>query len=148
MADAKIHIKLEGLEFSGEGEEKWVATQLDKVLAQASDLLRLSFAGGTGKEGGGDDILSLKTDEPLATFLKSKRVGTNQIKRFLATAIWLSGKGNQNLSTGDVTKALRDNHQPRLTNPSDALNKNIGKGFCEKVGRQFFVTPSGFASMK
>jgi hypothetical protein len=148
MAEAKVQIKLGMIEFSGEGEEKWVAEQLDKVLAQASDLLRLSLAVGTGKKGGGDDIPPLETNDPLATFLKSKGVGTNQIKRFLATAIWLSGKGSKMLSTGDVTKALRDNLQPKLTNPSDALNKNISKGFCEKAGRQFFVTPDGFASMK
>lgn len=148
MADAKIHIKLGAIEFSGEGEQQWVTAQLDKMLAKASDLLRLSSAasGNRGDGGGGDTPPDPNIS--LAAFLKSKAVGRNQIKRFLATAIWLSGKGNKMLSTSDVTNALKNNQQPKLINPSDALNKNASKGLCEKSGRQFFVTPEGFESMK
>ena len=80
----------------------------------------------------------------LGTFLKEKDALTIQVKRFLATAVWLRLKGKEKLTTTDVTKALRENHQSRLGNPSDTLNQNIRQGFCERDGKVFFVTPQGF----
>jgi hypothetical protein len=153
MAQAKIQFKLGMIEFSGEGEEAWVATQLDKLIEQAPDLLKLapsttgqgSAAGNTDRQGEHTD---LSNDVPLGTFLKNKNIGSNQVNRFLAAAIWLYGRGNKTPTTNDVTKALSDNHQPKLKNPADCLNKNVGKGLCEKQGKQFYVTPNGFESMK
>ena len=42
MAQAKIHFALGVIEFSGEGEEAWVATELDKLIEQAPTLLKLA----------------------------------------------------------------------------------------------------------
>jgi hypothetical protein len=154
MADAKVQIKLGAIEFSGEGEENWVATQLDKILAQAADLLKIApdvhaqGGGGTDYKGSHDEEPALGTDVPLGTFLKNKAVGNSQVNRFLATAIWLVGRGNKTPSTSDVNKALKDSQQPKLSNAADCLNKNVTKGLCEKQGKQFYVTPDGFASMK
>ncbi len=154
MAEAKIQIKLGTIEFLGEGDEKWVATQLDKILAQAANLLTLAPAtmadpgGGKPSSGARDgDPPKLGTDVTLVAFLKNKNAGNSQVKRFLATAVWLVEKGNKMPTTSDVTKALRDNHQPKLTNPANSLNQNVAKGLCEKSGKQFFVTPDGLASM-
>jgi len=61
----------------------------------------------------------------------------------LATAEWLHRKGHKNITTRDVAKALQDNHQKRLGNPADCLNKNVSKGHCEKIGKEFFVTDDG-----
>ncbi len=77
----------------------------------------------------------------LAKFLDQKNAAKKQVERFLATAEWLTIRGTAKMSTGDVTKALKDSHLPRLANPSDCLNKNVSKGYCEKDGRKFFVTP-------
>ena len=66
-----------------------------------------------------------------------------QLKKFLATAVWLSAKSDGLLTTSDVTQALRESHQKRLSNASDCLSKNVAKGFCQKDGRGFFVTPEG-----
>ena len=153
MAQAKIQFKLGIIEFSSEGEEAWVATQLDKLIQQAPALLKLALptvgqgASANNANQQGEPVLA-GSDVALGTFLKDKNIASNQVNRFLATAIWLHARGNKTPATSDVTKALSDNHQPKLTNPADCLNKNVTKGFCEKQGNQFFVTPVGFESMK
>ncbi|MCI0696288.1 hypothetical protein L0337_30325 [candidate division KSB1 bacterium] len=155
MAEAKIQIKLGAIEFLGESDEKWVAGQLDKILTQAANLLKLapattaktdSWKSNTEKSDGNSS--EFDTDVPLSTFLKNMNAGTNQVKRFLVTAIWLSGRGNSKPTTKDVANALKDSHQTKLTNPAESLNQNVKKGFCEKIGKQFFVTPNGFGSVR
>jgi hypothetical protein len=90
------------------------------------------------------------SEEPgtLASYLQKSKAGKNQVKRFLATAHWLQLKGSKNLKTGDVSKALKDHHQSKLTNASDCLNQNVTKGFCEKDGDGFYVTPDGLDSLR
>jgi len=113
MGNAKIEIKIGGLHFSCEAEQQWVTTQLDKIIAKADVLGKLgekqepphdpkdSKGGATAKSG------NVPT---LAGFLTSKSASTNQNLKFLATAAWLQLKGKP-LTTGEVTKALKDNHQ-------------------------------------
>lgn len=150
MTDAKIQIKIGGIEFSGEGDKEWLTTQLDKILANAQKLANLTIpASGQGVGGKQnpmqpDPSIAQKT---LASFLKEKNATTNQIKKFLATSVWLETKGKNRMSTSDVTKALKDSNQSRLGNPSDCLNKNISKGYCEKDGNQYFVTEDGKNSL-
>ncbi|MDP2960647.1 MAG: hypothetical protein Q8N71_04410 [candidate division Zixibacteria bacterium] len=151
MADVKIQFKLGGIEFSGEGEKDWIGQQLDKILEKAPKLVALAPAGGTGVGLGGgrtpmgpDPQIAAKT---LAAFLKEKNATSNQVKKFLATAIWLEAKGKRRMITSDVTKALRDSNQARLGNPSDCLNQNVTKGNCEKDGKEFFVTDEGKNSL-
>jgi len=83
----------------------------------------------------------------LATYLSNKSATTDQTKKFLATAGWLHQKGSKTMTTGDVTKALKDNNQSRLSNASQCLNNNVGKGFCEKADGSFFITPEGLKSL-
>ncbi len=87
-----------------------------------------------------------KTKETLSAYLKSSSATTSQVKKFLATACWLTANGSEHLVTGDITKALSDHRQGKLANASDALNKNVTKGLCEKDGKQFYVTEQGFTS--
>lgn len=155
MSEAKIQVKIGEIDFLGEGEEKWVAAQLDKILAQAKGLQAstptpppMGVGGSAGHAKADSASHQTGTSDPLGTFLKVKNVGTNQVNRFLATAIWLASRGSDKPTTQDVTNALKENHQQKLKNPADCLNKNVKKGFCEKVGKQFFVTPSGFESMQ
>jgi len=79
----------------------------------------------------------------LASFLRDKNAGTNQVKKFLAASVWLEAKGKNRLTTADVTRALKDSNQSRIGNPADCLNKNVSKGHCEKDGKEFFVTTDG-----
>jgi len=42
MGESKIEIKIGQISFSGEGEQDWVAKQLDKILGQAEKLIHLA----------------------------------------------------------------------------------------------------------
>jgi hypothetical protein len=151
MTESKVHIKIGQVEFSGEGRQDWVAKQLDKIIAQADELIRLApptgehplETGGHAEKGKDGSIASM----PLAGFLKSKNATDNQVRKFLATAVWFHAKGTKRLETKLITQALRDASQSRLTNAADALNKNIAKGHCEKDGKQFFVSEEGKKSL-
>ena len=46
MSESKIEIKIGQITFSGQGEQDWVAKQLDKILAQAEKLIQLAPAAG------------------------------------------------------------------------------------------------------
>lgn len=41
MSDSKIQIKVGTIEFSGEGNQDWLASQLDKILTKVPELLKL-----------------------------------------------------------------------------------------------------------
>lgn len=152
MADVKIQIKVGGVEFSGEGDKEWIGKQLDKILAKANELQEVhtdeSFKGTTGSTLHSpmkpDSTIGNKT---LSTFLREKDATTNQNKKFLATAVWLEAKGKNRLTTSDVNGAIKDNSQKRLGNASDCLNRNVNKGYCEKDGKEFFVTQEGKDSL-
>ncbi|MCB0045982.1 MAG: hypothetical protein KDD92_11160 [Caldilineaceae bacterium] len=151
--ESKIEITIGNLTFKGEGTESWLSTQLDKILDKAEALLAVhleldSTQPTQNNDNGEDEGESASVDNEiaskhLATFLKEKNASSPQVNKFLATAIWLHARGKRYLSTKDVTEALRNAQQSRLSNASDCLNKNVGKGFCEKHGSQFFVTPQG-----
>jgi predicted nucleic acid-binding Zn ribbon protein len=154
MATAKIAFTLGSINFSGEGEETWISEQLDKIIEKAPDLIKIALETQATTQPAtvvsqqvsalSDDTISSQT---LPNFLRAKGASSPAARKFLATAIWLHAKGTNRLSTGDVTKALRDSNQTRLPNPSQSLSKNVSKGFIEKDGSQFFVTDEGRASL-
>jgi len=154
MPDARIEFTIGGISFVGEGEQGWVAEQLDKILEKAPDLIKLapkkqaSRTTATESHGpteGTDATIAKKT---LPVFLNEKDATKNQLNKFLATAIWLHAKGKNRLKTSDITAALKDAQQTRLGNPSDCLNKNVKKGYIEKDGTEFFVTQEGRSFLK
>lgn len=151
MSEAKVEIKVGQIAFSGQGEQDWVAKQLDKILVQAEKLIQLApvpnndgHNGDAPKPMGKDLSIQKKT---LPSFLQEKAATTNQVKKFLSTAVWLEAKGKSRLQTSEITKALKDANQTRLGNPADCLNRNVSKGYCEKDGNQFFVTEDGKNSL-
>lgn len=141
--NAKIQISVGPISFSGEGTEHWLEKQLDKLLAAAPTLavIHPPTDVGTGSGAGGGKT-STETGT-LPSFLQKKNAMKNHVRRFLATAEWLHQRGANRIQTGDVAKALATANQPRLTNASECLNQNVGKGHCEKDGKTFFVTPDG-----
>lgn len=151
MSESKIEIKIGQISFAGQGDQDWVAKQLDKILAQAEKLIQLApspiedadeAAGRKPMEK--DKNIAKKT---LPSFLQEKNATTNQVKKFLATAVWLESKGQTRLTTSDITKALNGASQKRIGNPADCLLKNVSKGYCERDGKQFFVTDEGQKSL-
>jgi len=151
MPEAKVEVKIGSFSFCGEGDEKWVATQLDKVLDRAPGILTIvppeptRNANGGGSGGGGSS--RSKSAGPLAAFLKSAKVGGNQTKLYLATAEWLHLQGKDHLRTADVTKAISDNKQGKLGNPAQCLVNNVSAGYCVREGKDFYVSPQGRQSL-
>jgi hypothetical protein len=151
MSEAKIDIKIGEIQFSGQGDQDWVAKQLDKILAQAEKLIKLAppplseEGEDTGRKPMGKDLTIQKMT--LRNFLNEKGATKNQVKKFLATAVWLEAKGQNRIQTSDVTRALKDSNQTRLTNAANCLNQNVTKGYCEKDGKQFYVTEEGKKSL-
>jgi len=149
MSEAKIEIQIGAVKFSGEGDKNWLSEQLDKILENAKDLVALAPSVShpensepAHQEADFSNATSISS-QPLATFLKSKNATTAQIDKFLATAVWCESKGKNRLKTNDITAALKKSNQSKLANPADCLNKNVTKGFCEKDGKEFYVTQEG-----
>ncbi|UYG01256.1 hypothetical protein [Halomonas sp. GD1P12] len=151
MSASKIEIKIGEITFSGEGEPAWLSEQLDKILDRAEDLMALApvinssppHGGNSDHEeadlSGHDEIAS----KPLGIWLRDRNADTNQNLKFLATAVWVESKGQNRLQTKDVTGALSNANQKRLGNATECLNQNVKQGFCEKEGKQFYVTEEG-----
>ena len=148
MSEVKINITIGSMEFSGEGNPEWLERQLDKLLAVAPELMKVTAENPQTNNGANVTNGNAGTNTvALATFLKGKQDTSNQVRRFLATAQWLHLKGQSRLKTGDIAKALSTANQPRLANPADVLNQNVAKGNCEKEGGSFFVTPEGIQAL-
>ena len=156
MADSKLEIKVGSVSFSGEGTGEWLGKQLDKVLAKIPELIAIAppdaSSGGSGIGTGGNENPPAGgggVSGTLAAYLKATGSTAIQVRKFLATAVWLHDTQKKaRLSTTDVSSALKHNNQGRLANASDALAQNVAKGNCEKDGKkQFYVTPEGRARL-
>ncbi len=150
MTDAKIEITIGTIFFQAEGDQEWVAEQLDKLFSNAKDLAAVAPALKAVESGIDHTPIQHDSDigeKPLATFLKEKNAEKNQSRKFIATALWLESKGKNRLSTSDIANALKTSYQTKINNPSDCLNKHIKKGHCEKDGNLFFVTTEGKKSL-
>lgn len=147
MNSTKIEISVGPVSFSGEGDQAWLAEQLDKVLKAATGIAASSprerpmSSVVDSTPVGGEFTISL------SSYIKEKGGEANQVDRFLITADWLRLRGAKSLATAIVSKALTENHQKRLANPADCLNKNVSKGFCEKSDGGFFITPEGLRKL-
>jgi len=154
MTNAKIGFKIGAIEFTGEGDQEWLSQQLDKILEKAADLSAIvpqSIAPQDTESQpeydapmGPDPNIAQQT---LSGFLKEKNATVKQPKKFLATAVWLEAKGKNRLVTGDIIKALKESNQTKLSNASRCLANNISSGFCERDGKEFFVTEGGKRSL-
>lgn len=96
---------------------------------------------GTAKAG----MAPEQVDSPLSRFIREKKVDSNQVRKFLATAVFLAKSNNvTRLTTPMISKALKSYGIPKLRNASDCLNKNEKRGFCLKEGKEFIITESGY----
>jgi hypothetical protein len=147
VTQSKIDVTVGNLAFAGEGEQAWLAEQLDKVLRAAPEIARVQPV---AKEISGSSESGISPGEfktTLAGYIRDKGAEGSQVDRFLVTADWLRRRGVKDLTTAAVTKALKDNHQRRLGNAADSLNKNVSKGYCEKSAGGFFITPEGLKKL-
>lgn len=144
----KLDVRIGKVKFKGEGDQEWLAEQLERVVKAAPDMADapVDEIGGDGDEVDTNDRGEGFTTS-LAAYIRSKGAEGNQTLRFLVTANWLRKRGTSVLTASAVAKALSDNHQSRLANPADCLNKNVSKGFCEKNKDGFFITPEGLKEL-
>ena len=141
-AQGKVEIKVGNISFSGEGDQEWLGQQITKLLeaAASSSIGDTPAAVADPAPTGADTQTQEAHGGSLASFLKAKGGDTKQVHRFLVTAAWLHQRGQKNVSPSTIAKALSDNHQKRLANPADCLNKNVSKGYCEKTKDGFFIS--------
>lgn len=144
---AKIEVKIGDISFTAEGEKEWLADQLEKIIESASNVKSNSASKNSEISDVSNQMDSEEFVKSLASYIREKNGDINQTQRFLATSAWLTHKGHKPLTTALVTKALRENQQKRLSNPSDALNQNVRKGFCEKSPEGFFILPEGWQAL-
>jgi hypothetical protein len=129
MTTSSVSFAYGNVSFAAEAEnENWLTDQLDKFLELAKNLPQPASMPSNKKTPPLASGCDEKFTGTLASHLREKEATTNQVKRFLATADWLRRRGNDRLNTGAVAKALNDNQQSRLSNPSESLNKNVAKG--------------------
>lgn len=94
-----------------------------------------------------EPLVEVPSGDPLFEFLKDKNADKNQVKKFLATAVFMHSQGGEKFSTPMVSKALKASHIEKLINASDCLNKNEKKGFCIKDEKEFILTDAGIRSI-
>ena len=56
MSDSKIQVKVGIVEFSGEGNQDWLAKQLDKILDKVPELLKIEVGETEPSKGTGSDL--------------------------------------------------------------------------------------------
>lgn len=151
MSTSKIEVTVGPVSFTGEGEQAWLAEQLEKVLRAAPQVLAAHQPNAAPAEPAGSAAATAAADAAfttsLSTYIKEKGGESSQVDRFLIAADWLRRRGNTKLATAAVSKALTDNHQKRLANPADCLNQNVSKGYCEKSDGGFYITPEGLKKL-
>jgi hypothetical protein len=153
MDKARIEIKVGIVEFTGEGEQDWLGKQLDKVLEKVPELLKIELASppaetqisvaGEFPNSANSAKVSNSTPTNVVTYLKEKNATSNQVNKFLVTAVYLQLNGKTRITSTEIASTLKASNQSKLSNASDALNQNVRKGYCEKDGTQFFVTQEG-----
>jgi|MTBAKMStandDraft_1061839.scaffolds.fasta_scaffold02065_7 hypothetical protein len=168
MADSKIELTLGSFRFSCEGEKEWVEVQLGRILDRAPSLLSLgsevvtTSAGGEVEEVAAEEARPVArrgrkprevkakkavSNDPLVDYLKEKKADNNQVRKFLATAVYLHSQGAQKFSTPMISKKLKAAGIPKLSNASDCLNKNVKKGFSIKEDKEFVLTNEGIQAI-
>ncbi len=150
MANSKILVKIGHLEFSAEGEEQWLATQLDILLEKVPELLQIELNTDPAVTDTQNKPTNLQTSQgkpTLVSWLKDKNATSDETRRFLATAAYLQLNGKNRLATNDVTDALSNSNQGKFSSASMFLKGNVAKGFCEKEGKSFYVTTEGFEEL-
>lgn len=138
----KIRIKVGDIEVDFEGPGSFLDKKLLELISRLSQMSETPSADpekSKTRRASGDP-------GTLAAFLRVSKVRSKS-KRFLATAEWLHRKGSARVQTNDVRKALKENSQSSVGNASQCLNNNVTSGFCEKDGKQFYVTDEGRATL-
>jgi hypothetical protein len=124
-----------------------IAAEDNLIAAQADAEIKEKSKRGRKPKVVTESLVEEPSGDPLYEFLKDKNADKNQVKKFLATAVFLHSQGGEKFSTPMVSKALKASHIEKLINASDCLNKNEKKGFCIKDEKEFILTDAGIHSI-
>jgi hypothetical protein len=139
-------VKSERIKIARKPEEGAIAKRGRKPVAGRKSLAKVKSA---KKKIAKISTDAVQTDSPLLQYLTDKKVTTNQVRKFLATAVFLSrNNGISKLSTSMISRALKSYKIDKLQNASDCLNKNEKKGYCLKEGKEFVITENGYLSIE
>ena len=165
MADSKIEFSYDNLHFSCEGEKEWVENQLNRVLNRIPGLNppvavrkkevtkevpiaeKVKKTRGRKPKSVAESVVQESSDGPLMEFLKEKKSEKNQVRKFLAVAVYLHAHGVEKFSTPLISNTLKNDGIEKLLNASDCLNKNEKKGFCIKEDKEFILTELGIRAI-
>jgi hypothetical protein len=169
MAESKIEFSYNNLHFNCEGDKDWVENQLNQILNRIPELnkhapksekaelvkaapaqeVTIKVKGTRGRKPKAvvEPVEQESAGDPLYEFLKEKKADKNQVKKFLATAVYLHSQGLEKFSTPLISKTLKNRGIEKLLNASDCLNKNEKKGFCIKDDKEFILTELGIKAI-
>lgn len=138
MSDSKIQVKVGIVEFSGEGNQDWLAKQLDKILDKIPELLKIEVGdstnknsqnnnSGSGRSSGGGTISGLSVLN-IAGKLSNKS-GSDLV--IIAAAFLHFVEGKTSFTRDDISSAMKkatgvykDNYLSNLTKYLTQLEKN------------------------
>jgi hypothetical protein len=148
MSDSKIQVKVGIVEFSGEGEQEWLAAQLDKILEKVPELLKIEMAmpgniGSNGQNGGGHGSASSGGVKNLSVLNITGKLGTKSGGDLVTAAgAYLHFIENkQAFSRDEITQTMKkavgiykDSMSANLTTTLAQLEKN---GTLTKSGNSY-----------
>lgn len=136
---SSIRIDYGNITISFEGSEEFIERVFPKIVSEIGMCISEMPAAKASEK------RNSETNNPKISLpeLIKKQTEDTHVRRFLVTAAWLQTYYDQDLSTGMVVKKLKETRQLSVGNASDCLNSNVQRGFCEKIDKTFFVTPSG-----
>lgn len=165
MADSKIELSYDNLHFLCEGEKEWVEIQLNQILNRIPGLSKqvngmvkdeaeitsvsepVKKTRGRKPKAAAELTNEETSTDPLMDFLREKKADKNQVRKFLAVAVYLHAHGMEKFSTPLISKSLKNAGIEKLINASDCLNKNEKKGFCIKEDKEFILTDLGIKAI-
>jgi len=128
--------------------EKQPKIKVEKVPKENSEQAERPMVKSAKKKIAKSNLVTEPVDSPLLQFITGKKALKNQVRKFLATAVFLAKSNNvSRLTTPMISKALKSYGIEKLQNASDCLNKNEKKGYCVKDGKEFIISENGYLSL-
>ncbi len=148
MDEIKITIDMSDVKVNIQCDPKWFAQQMAFLMKNHPEIFERTTSDKkpVSKQPGKAGTIAAENTAsiPLRTFLENKRAIAKQNRRFLATAVWLTGQGKAKLKVRDITKSLRESNIPPLKSPASCRYQLTKRGVLQYEGNLFVVTQKGF----
>ncbi len=101
MSIAKIEVSLGSFKFSGDGEQKWLSEQLDKVLKEFPKLQNIVVKEKTPTDDLETTKKSISSVGSLAKLIKDNHADKNPGLKFLGAAVYIAIKEKNEMKIND-----------------------------------------------